>query len=334
MLPRAGGDGHSGGSGHASFGIQRNHRRLRPLQPTAMALAPDGRMFVCEQGGRLRVIKNGALLATPFLTLTVDSTGERGLLGVAFDPAFATNHFVYVYYTATTPPFTTASAASPPTATSRQPAARSCSSTSNNLSSATNHNGGAIHFGPDGKLYVAVGENANGANAQTLTNLLGKMLRINADGTHPDRQPVLHARPPGANRAIWALGLRNPFTFAFSRERAGCSSTTSARTRGRRSTTASPARTTAGRTTEGPTDRPALRGAALRLQPRAARPRLRDHRRRLLQPADARSSRPTTSATTSSPTTAAAGSAGSTRAPATPSRRLRDRHRRRRSTCR
>ena len=71
--------------------------------PTAMQFAPDGRLFVCEQGGRLRVIKNGALLPTPFLTLTVSSIGERGLLGVAFDPNFAINQFIYVYYTATTP---------------------------------------------------------------------------------------------------------------------------------------------------------------------------------------------------------------------------------------
>ena len=71
--------------------------------PTAMALAPDGRVFVCEQGGNLRVIKNGTLLATPFLTVTVDSSGERGLLGVAFDPNFVSNQLVYVYYTATTP---------------------------------------------------------------------------------------------------------------------------------------------------------------------------------------------------------------------------------------
>src|ERR1700704_5129401 len=70
---------------------------------TAMAFAPDGRIFVCQQGGQLRVVKNGALLATPFVSLTVDSSGERGLLGVAFDPNFATNSFVYVYYTATTP---------------------------------------------------------------------------------------------------------------------------------------------------------------------------------------------------------------------------------------
>src|SRR5689334_9843780 len=72
--------------------------------PTAMEIAPDGRIFVCEQGGALRVIKNGVLLSTPFLTLTVDSNGERGLLGIAFDPNFAANHFLYVYYTVTSTP--------------------------------------------------------------------------------------------------------------------------------------------------------------------------------------------------------------------------------------
>src|SRR3712207_797005 len=71
--------------------------------PTAMQFAPDGRLFVAEQTGRLRVIKDGVLLPTPFVTLTVNASGERGLLGVAFDPGFATNRFVYVYYTATTP---------------------------------------------------------------------------------------------------------------------------------------------------------------------------------------------------------------------------------------
>src|SRR6185436_13101154 len=71
--------------------------------PTAMALAPDGRIFVCQQNGALRVIKNGALLPTPFLTVTVDSSGERGLLGIAFDPNFVSNQLVYIYYTATTP---------------------------------------------------------------------------------------------------------------------------------------------------------------------------------------------------------------------------------------
>src|SRR5215510_5788256 len=71
--------------------------------PTAIALHPDGRIFVCQQTGELRVIKNEAVLPTPFMTLTVNANGERGLLGVAFDPNYATNRFVYVYYTATTP---------------------------------------------------------------------------------------------------------------------------------------------------------------------------------------------------------------------------------------
>ena len=70
---------------------------------TAMAFSPDGRLFVCEQHGALRVIKNGTLLEAPFVEIPVDSTGERGLLGVAIDPDFATNQWVYVYYTATTP---------------------------------------------------------------------------------------------------------------------------------------------------------------------------------------------------------------------------------------
>src|SRR5438105_12288485 len=67
--------------------------------PTAMEFAPDGRLFVCQQGGQLRVIKNGVLLGTPFLTMTTDSTGERGLLGITFDPGFASNQRVYIYYT-------------------------------------------------------------------------------------------------------------------------------------------------------------------------------------------------------------------------------------------
>jgi glucose/arabinose dehydrogenase len=182
--------------------------------PTAMDFAPDGRLFVCQQGGQLRVIKNGALLATPFLTVSVDSSGERGLLGVAFDPDFSTNNFIYVYYTVPTTPrhnrvsrFTANGDVATPN--SEVPILEL-----ENLSSATNHNGGAIHFGPDGKLYVAVGENANGANSQTLTNRLGKILRINADGSIPSDNPFFNTAS-GANRAIWALGLRNPYTFAF-----------------------------------------------------------------------------------------------------------------------
>ncbi len=182
--------------------------------PTAMEFAPDGRIFVCEQGGRLRVIKNGALLATPFLTVTVNSSGERGLLGVTFDPNFASNNFVYVYYTATTP--TIHNRVSRFTANGDVVVAGSevVILDLNTLSSATNHNGGAIHFGIDGKLYIAVGDNANGSNSQTTANLLGKILRINADGSIPSDNPFF-GTATGVNRAIWALGFRNPYTFSI-----------------------------------------------------------------------------------------------------------------------
>lgn len=182
-------------------------------RPTAMEIAPDGRIFVCLQGGQLRVVKNGALLPTPFLTVSVDSTGERGLLGVAIDPNFATNNFIYVYYTVPSTPRHNR--------VSRFTANGDVAINGSEVVllelddlSATNHNGGAIHFGPDGKLYIATGENAVTSNSQTLANLLGKILRINSDGSIPNDNPFFNTAS-GKNRAIWALGLRNPFTFAF-----------------------------------------------------------------------------------------------------------------------
>ena len=181
---------------------------------TAFQIAPDGRIFVCQQGGQLRVIKNGALLATPFISLSVDSSGERGLLGIAFDPNFQTNQFVYVYYTTATSPVHNRVSRFTANGDVAAAASEVIILDLENLSSATNHNGGAIHFGPDGKLYVAVGENANPANSQTLNNRLGKILRINADGTIPSDNPFFNTAS-GANRSIWTLGLRNPFTFAF-----------------------------------------------------------------------------------------------------------------------
>jgi glucose/arabinose dehydrogenase len=182
--------------------------------PTAMAFAPDGRLFVCLQAGQLRVIKNGSLLSTPFVSLAVDSSGERGLLGIAFDPNFATNHYVYLYYTVPTSPIHNRVSRFTAAGDTAASGSEAVILELNDLSAATNHNGGAIHFGPDGKLYIGVGENGNGANAQTLSNLLGKMLRINADGTIPTDNPFYNTAT-GNNRAIWALGLRNPFTFAF-----------------------------------------------------------------------------------------------------------------------
>ena len=181
--------------------------------PTAMEIAPDGRVFVCLQGGQLRVIKNGALLSTPFLTVNTDATGERGLLGIAFDPNFTTNNFIYIYYTvANSPRFNRVSRFT----ADGDVAVPGSEQVIFNLDplSATNHNGGAIHFGPDGKLYIATGENAVMDNSQTLSNVLGKILRINVDGSIPGDNPFFNVAS-GKNRAIWALGLRNPFTFAF-----------------------------------------------------------------------------------------------------------------------
>ncbi|HEV3470498.1 MAG TPA: PQQ-dependent sugar dehydrogenase [Pyrinomonadaceae bacterium] len=182
-------------------------------EATAMAFAPDGRIFVCLQGGQLRVVQNDALLATPFLTVPVDSSSERGLLGVAFDPNFSTNRFVYIYYTLTTTPRRNRVSRFTANGNVAVPGSEVVILELDNLS-AGNHNGGAMHFGPDGKLYIATGENAVASNSQTLSNLLGKVLRINPDGTVPTDNPFFN-QAVGKNRAIWALGLRNPFTFAF-----------------------------------------------------------------------------------------------------------------------
>src|SRR3982751_471210 len=183
-------------------------------RPTAMEFAPDGRLFVCLQTGQVRVIKNGSLLPTSFLDIAVDSSGERGLLGIAFDPNFPANHYVYVYYTVSTSPIHNR--------VSRFTAAGDVAASGSevvllnldNLSAATNHNGGALHFGADGKLYVGVGDNANGSNAHTPTTLFGKLLRINPDGSIPTDNPFYN-QATGKYRAIWAMGLRNPFTFGF-----------------------------------------------------------------------------------------------------------------------
>ncbi len=183
---------------------------------TAIAQAPDGRMFVTEQGGALRVLDAaGTLLSTAALQLNVDSDGERGLLGVAVDPDFSSNGYVYLYYTTPVgfthnrisrftlvPPSSNVVSVGSEVILAELPAL-----------GANNHNGGALHFGTDGKLYVGVGDNGNGANAQDNGTQLGKMLRLNTDGTIPSDNPFF-ATLTGDNRSIWATGLRNPFTFA------------------------------------------------------------------------------------------------------------------------
>jgi len=199
---------------------------------TAMDFSPDGKLYVLEQTGTMKVFSGSGTTWTQvapsgnFFTgspLTVNSSGERGLLGIAFDPNYASNRYVYCYYTATTPAVHNKISRFTASADGTQVVAGSEMTLMDldNLTSATNHNGGAIHFGPDGKLYVAVGENANGANAQSIGNRLGKMLRLNPDpadpipSDNPTSFPNIAGTTAGNNRVIWAVGLRNPFTFAF-----------------------------------------------------------------------------------------------------------------------
>ncbi len=197
---------------------------------TAMEFAPDGKLFVLEQAGTIEVYQGAGATAWSRLQqnflanvpVTVDSFFERGMLGIAFDPNYATNRYVYLYYTTTTPAAHNRIVRVTANATGDLAVAGSLVPLMEleNLG-AGNHNGGAMHFGPDGKLYVAVGENANGTNAQSIGNRLGKLLRLNADPANPipSDNPTsiagIGGTTSGDNRAIWAAGLRNPYTFAF-----------------------------------------------------------------------------------------------------------------------
>jgi len=188
-----------------------------------MEFSPDGKLFVCEKAGTMEVWENGARLQANFFLNTPISTqtaSERGLLSVTFDPNYATNRFVYAYYTTTA-------------ADNHNRVSRFTANAAGDLAvagsetilveldahAAGNHNGGATHFGPDGKLYVACGDNANGSNAQSITTRHGKILRYNSDGTIPSDNPTSFPGIPGTTsgvyRAIWAVGLRNPYTFTF-----------------------------------------------------------------------------------------------------------------------
>jgi putative heme-binding domain-containing protein len=185
---------------------------------TAMAIAPDGRVFVCEQTGALRIIKDGRLRPEPFLTLSVDRHWERGLIGVALDPSFASNGFVYVTYVAAEPyphhrisRFTARGDVA--AAASERVLLEGDDQRKLGGPEPAGHHGGALHFGKDGKLYIAIGEQTAREPAQRLDTFQGKLLRINADGTIPEDNPFA-MKAKGKYRAIWALGLRNPFTFA------------------------------------------------------------------------------------------------------------------------
>ncbi|MCA9246463.1 MAG: PQQ-dependent sugar dehydrogenase [Planctomycetales bacterium] len=181
-------------------------------RPTAISAANDGRLFVTEKLGALRVIKDGALLPTSAFDLEVVSEGEHGLVGMVLDPNFTENGHVYVYYT--TAEDGVHNRLSRFTLDGDQAVAGSelilmdfPSEDEVGL-----HNGGGMTFGLDGMLYVGVGDNGFSANARSLETTRGSILRLNPDGTIPTDNPFYNSTT-GINRAIYAIGVRNPFTM-------------------------------------------------------------------------------------------------------------------------
>lgn len=194
--------------------------------PVALASPPGdtARLFVAEQSGRVRIVRGGQLVATPFLDITsrVRAGGEQGLLGLAFDPGFPARPYVYVNFTDTNGDThverfrvsADPNVADPASATlilfQKQPYA--------------NHNGGHLLFGPDGTLYIGLGDGGSGGdpqgNAQNLGTLLGKMLRIDVSNASASAPYVIPRDNPfvgraGARGEIWASGLRNPWRYAI-----------------------------------------------------------------------------------------------------------------------
>ena len=178
------------------------------------------RLYVVEQGGRIRIIRNGQIQAAPFIDISgrLTAGGERGLLGLAFHPGFASNGLFYVNYTNPSgdthiAEFTADSADTANPASERvllvvpQPFG--------------NHNGGGVAFGNDGYLYIALGDGGSGGdplgNGQALDTLLGKILRIDVDTGAPFALPLDNPFlfTPGVQPEIWAYGLRNPYRVAF-----------------------------------------------------------------------------------------------------------------------
>ncbi len=187
------------------------------------APASDPRLFVVEQPGRIRIVKNGQLLPTPFLDITdrVGFGGERGLLSLAFHPGYASNGRFFVNYTDRR-----GNTHVERYSVSRDPDRADPASAKLILAvdqPYANHNGGHILFGPDGMLYIGMGDGGSARdpqrNGQNRGALLGKLLRIDVD--HGDRYSIPADNPfvhlAGARPEIWAWGLRNPWRMCFDR---------------------------------------------------------------------------------------------------------------------
>ena len=179
----------------------------------------DSRLFIVEQTGRIRIVKNGALLATPFLDVSARITagGESGLLSMAFDPEFDANGRFYIYYTDTQGDIVVDRHTVSANADVAGTAFNQVITIPHRF--AANHNGGLVLFGPDGMLYIGTGDGGGGGdpenNAQNLNSLLGKLLRLDVRSlpySIPPSNPFVGRE--GADE-IWAYGLRNPWRFAF-----------------------------------------------------------------------------------------------------------------------
>jgi glucose/arabinose dehydrogenase len=205
-------------------------QRLVPVadglkQPVSITNAGDSRLFVVQQGGMVRIVKDGALLKDPFLDISdrTKSGGERGLLGLAFPPDYATSGHFYVYYTGTRGESTLSRFTVTPGNPDRaDPTSEEILLTQEQPYS--NHNGGQLAFGPDGYLYLGLGDGGSGGdpqgNGQNLGVLLGKLLRLDVSGDKGYKVPPSNpfVATAGARSEIWAYGLRNPWRFSFDRE--------------------------------------------------------------------------------------------------------------------
>ncbi|MCA1554270.1 MAG: PQQ-dependent sugar dehydrogenase [Chloroflexi bacterium] len=187
----------------------------------------SGRLFVVEKSGTIRIVKDGQLVATPFLNITPlvrSSESERGLLGLAFHPKYKDNGLFYIYYTAANPIGELVIARYK---VSSDPHVADPNSATVLLSiphsQAANHNGGNLKFGPDGFLYIGTGDGGGAGdtygNSQKPDALLAKLLRIDVDSGDPYGIPKDNpfVSRQGFRPEIWAWGLRNPWRFSFDR---------------------------------------------------------------------------------------------------------------------
>src|SRR5215470_8807754 len=196
--------------------------------------SPDdgsGRLFVVEQGGRIKIIQNGAVLATPFLDISskITTGGEMGLLGVTFHPNYSANGKLYVNYVRTVSgqiqSVIAEYTASPANANQVNVATERILLTVDQVSNFNNHKAGQLAFGPDGFLYFGLGDGGSGGDpfghGQSTQTLLGKLMRIDVNSADPGLQYHIPTDNPFATSGglpeIWAFGFRNPWRFSFDR---------------------------------------------------------------------------------------------------------------------